>query len=210
MSEDDSNFNYRKRYNEIKSMPIFMKAREIILLAHHLTETIIRTDIPDQDEIDKEILEEIAETFMENALAIPSQIVGAEILGYYAVMMEKAVLIRNNASSLYTDLQEFKSLGFKQTEYLDLLRNEIEAFRHLFAQWVTTFNPNKFTIDPWGLFNPPGVDYKDADLNSNNFFEQEEIINGFLEGSDEEELGPWFGDDLDDEDDDDEFDDDLF
>ena len=53
--------------------------------------------------------------------------------------------------------------GFRETEYLDLLRNEIEAFRILFAEWVKTFDPFNYIIDRWGLFNPPGVNYNDLE-----------------------------------------------
>ena len=48
-------------------------------------------------------------------------------------------------------------------EYLDLLRNEIENFRVLFAEWVKTFDQWDYIIDRWGLFNPPGVNYDDKD-----------------------------------------------
>ena len=49
------------------------------------------------------------------------------------------------------------------SEYLDLLRNEVEEFRVLFAEWVKTFDQWNYIIDRWGLFNPPGINYDDYD-----------------------------------------------
>lgn len=77
--------------------------------------------------------------------------------------MENAAIIRKSAREIVLDLRGIQMYGFKETEYLDLLRKEVEKFRILFAEWVQTFDPWDYNIDRWGLFNPPGVNYDDHD-----------------------------------------------
>ena len=53
--------------------------------------------------------------------------------------------------------------GFKSTDYIQLLRDAVEEFRVLFAEWIKTFDPWNYIIDRWGLFNSPGIHYDDPD-----------------------------------------------
>jgi len=99
----------------------------------------------------------------ENSLIIPAKISGAEAVDIYDLKMENAAVIRKAARELITDARGIQMNGFKDTEYLDLLRIEIEEFRVLFAEWVKTFDPWNYSIDRWGLFNPPGINYDDKD-----------------------------------------------
>ncbi len=75
--------------------------------------------------------------------------------------------------------------GFKDTEYLDLLRKEVEEFRILFAEWVKTFDPWDYIIDRWGLFNPPGVNYDDHDPEDDIPFDPNSLPNEFFGDFDE-------------------------
>lgn len=50
--------------------------------------------------------------------------------------MENAAIIRKAARELITDARGIQMHGFKDIEYLDLLRAEVETFRILFAEWV--------------------------------------------------------------------------
>jgi len=79
----------------------------------------------------------------------------------YDIKMENAVIIRKAAHEIILNLRGLQIAGFKEIEYLDLLRKEIEVLRPPFAVWVSTFNPYNYIIDRWGLFNPPGVHYND-------------------------------------------------
>ena len=72
-------------------------------------------------------------------------------------------MIRKAARELITDVRGIQMHGFKDVEYLDLLRREVEEFRVLFAEWVKTFDCWNYIIDRWGLFNPPGINYDDKD-----------------------------------------------
>lgn len=194
----NDNSNSRKRMHEIQAMPLYQKAREISYLAHHLAESIDKTDLEEQDDLDREILEDIASDFLKNSFDIPSLILRAEIVSFYAIKMENAVIIRKTAQELLRDLDEFETLGFQETEYLNILRDEIESFRHLFVQWVKTFDPEVYMIDRWGIFNPPGVDYDEFDPNEESF-DYEDILFNFFEDDLDEDTDCWHGDYMDDD-----------
>jgi hypothetical protein len=85
--------------------------------------------------------------------------------------MEIAAIIRKAARELSTYCTGLAMCGYKNTDYLQLLRDEIEEFRVLFAEWVKTFDQWNYLIDSWGLFNPPRIDYDTHDSDDDIPFE---------------------------------------
>jgi len=83
------------------------------------------------------------------------------------------------ARELSTYCSGLAMCGYKNTDYLQLLRDEVEEFRVLFAEWVKTFDQWDYIIDRWGLFNPPGIDYDthdpDDDIPFDSPFDSEEL-----------------------------------
>ncbi|TGV03038.1 hypothetical protein [Flavivirga rizhaonensis] len=147
-----------------QKLPVFQKAMEIQKLVDYIVKSVEKTDIDFEQEIQAEMIENNINYMRKNSLIIPAKIAGAsgeEML--YDIKMENAALIRKAARDLITDASGIEMHGFKDTEYLDLLRTEIETFRILFAEWVKTFDPWNYNIDRWGLFNPPGINYDDKD-----------------------------------------------
>jgi len=138
-----------------EKLPIFIKAREICDLVEHLVKAVEHTDIESQHNL----------TYLRNnAMIIPAKIAGvASDEATYDLRMENATIIRKAARELITDARGLEMYGYKDEEYLDLLRNQVDEFRILFAEWVNTFDPWNYVIDRWGLFNPPGVHYDDHD-----------------------------------------------
>ena len=158
--ENDDDF---KSHEDIQKMPVYKKAMELLKLVDYISETVLKTDIKFEDEIEAEMINRNVDYLCENALIIPAKIAGAEAVDIYDLKMENAAIIRKAARELITDTHGIEMHGFKDTEYLDLLRNEVEEFRVLFAEWVKTFNCWDYIIDRWGLFNPPGINYDDKD-----------------------------------------------
>lgn len=140
--------------DQSRNSQLFSKAMEIV-------ETVKGLDnlVPEENEY----LKDIVRSMRADALEIPAKISGAEAMDLYDLKMENAAIIRKNARDIYLSCNGFLMEDFKETEYLDLLRREIEEFRLLFAEWVKTFDPWNYVIDRWGLFNPPGVNYDDKD-----------------------------------------------
>ncbi|HET7361460.1 MAG TPA: hypothetical protein VFI78_05965 [Salinimicrobium sp.] len=149
--------------DKYRKSPLFQKALKILELVDYITESVSKTDIEFEHEIEQEMLKHNLEYMARNASIIPAKIAGAWGADLYDLKMENAAIIRKAAREIITDARGIQTHGFKDTEYLDLLRNEIEEFRILFAEWVKTFDPWDYIIDRWGLFNPPGVNYDDKD-----------------------------------------------
>ena len=171
MSLED-NFNSSNNY---KNSALYLKATEILKLANRIAEIAAAYETSSEAQLDQEILRSQALYIREDASVIPSKIAGAFNCDLYYIKMEKACLIRKSAQDLDTHMTGLEMYGFKETEYLDLLRNEIEAFRILFAEWVKTFDPFNYMIDRWGLFNPPGVNYNDPEADDDESFDPDDF-----------------------------------
>lgn len=153
-----------------RQSPLYKKSEEIFKLTQALIQIV---------PIENEFLQETCVKFMmEDAMLISAKISGAEAVDLYDLKMENAAIIRKCARELYVragSLQHEDDI--KDKEYIELLRNEIEAFRLLFIDWVASFDPWNYCIDRWGLFNPPGVSAHDKDpddaipFNPKDFFE---------------------------------------
>jgi len=161
-----------------EKLPIFIKATEISELVDHIVKAVEQTDIDFKDAIQVEMIKGNLDYLRENSIIIPAKI--AEVANddtIYDLRMENAAIIRKAARELITDARGLEMHGYKDEEYLDLLRTAVNEFRVLFAEWVKTFDPWNYIIDRWGLFNPPGVNYDDHDpdddipLNSDDFLE---------------------------------------
>ena len=149
-----------------ENLPVFIKAREIMELVGSIIDSVEKTDIEFKDPVDAEMIEHKLKYLSLNASIIPAKIAGASSEDMlYDLKMEHAALIRKAARDLITDARGLQMHGYPDTEYLDILRKEVDEFRVLFAEWIKTFDSLNYAIDRWGLFNPPGVNYDDVDPN---------------------------------------------
>jgi hypothetical protein len=161
-----------------EKLPIFKKAREICDLVEHLVKVLENTDITFEKDIASEMFKHHLDYLRKNAMIIPAKIAGvANEDTLYDLRMENAAIIRRAARELITDARGLQMHGYKDEEYLDLLRQELDEFRILFAEWVKTFDPWNYTIDRWGLFNPPGVNYDDHDPDDDLPFNPDDMRN---------------------------------
>lgn len=148
---------------DLEKFPLFIKANEIRNLVEKVA--VLVEEIEGNNEFENEILTNYKNYMRESALIIPAKIAGvfdSEML--YDIRMENAAIIRKEARSILTQASGLQMLNFKYLDYLELIRNEIEEFRVLFAEWVKTFDKWNYIIDRWGLFNPPRVNYDDYDI----------------------------------------------
>lgn len=184
--EDKLGFDFEKA-------PIYKKAWELMELVDKIVEAIEKTDFDFEDDTFKQSLVTDYLHYMRlNAQLIPTKIAGAYGPRLYDLKMENATLIRKAARELLIDARGLQMAGYKESEYLDLLRNDVEQFRTLFVEWVQTFDNTDYIIDRWGLFNPPGVVYDDQDLdenisfNSSSFFEDMDDFDDDFDEDDDE------------------------
>ncbi|WP_185966015.1 hypothetical protein [Flavobacterium sp. ZT3R18] len=149
-------------------MPIYKKAEDIF----KLTEGLIQI-IPKEDEF---LQETTVRFMMEDAMTIPAKIAGAEAADLYDLRMENAAIIRKAARNLYVQAGSLRYHGVDNVEYIDLLRKEIDEFRLLFIAWVASFDVWNYIKDDWGLFNPPGVNAHDKDLDEDIPFNPDDFF----------------------------------
>ena len=143
---DEESFDPEAHQRRLESLPIYQKADEILELTQHIVDTLER-DNP-HAEIHSSLM-------LEDAMIIPAKIAGAEAVDDYILKMENATMIKIHARSLLTQTAALKYLELVEMQYLQLLRDELEAFRLLFKAWVKSFETGTTREgDGWGLFVP--------------------------------------------------------
>lgn len=178
--------------------PIYQSALQLMQTIERIADVIekeIHIETPDNKKLHEPgIWKTLANHMREDAMLIPAKIAGAYGADLYDIKMQNAAIIRKCGMDLVTHLSSLQMYGFKETEYLDYARTEIDEFRILFAEWVKTFDPQNYIIDRWGLFNPPGVNYDDHDPDDDLPFENpfssmdDDEIDDFIDGFDEEDF----------------------
>lgn len=142
---------------------LFKKSIEIL----NLTETICSM-LPEGDRES----EFTARLMMENATIVPGKIKGAIAMDIYSLKMENAVIIKVNIMQLKVQLWSCEAIHEMERKYLDVLRDEIEAFRQVFIKWVTSFDKSNDLPDEWHLFNDPSTFPEDDEpFDPKSFFE---------------------------------------
>jgi hypothetical protein len=142
---DDNDYDPDEEQRKLEALPIYKKALEILDLTEQIVDTFNEED---RARIHRQ-------NMLEDAMIIPAKIAGAEAMDDYILKMENATIIKIHARSLLTQTSSAKYLHLQDERYLKLLRDEIEAFRILFKQWVATFESgNTKEGDGWGLFVP--------------------------------------------------------
>lgn len=145
MWEDDDSGGYdpEEEGKNFEALPIYTKALEILDLTQQIVDTFG----------DESLAKMHRESMMEDAMILPAKIAGAEAMDYYVHKMENATVVKIHARSLLTQTASIKYLGLVNEQYVQLLRDEIEAFRLLFKEWVKTFDKDATKEgDGWGLF----------------------------------------------------------
>ena len=157
--------------------PIYKKAKEIQQLVESLITLIKESELPYADELDLELIHDKLKEMEINAAEIPLLIASAsQAHSPYDYNMENAVFIKKAAYDLLGDAVYIEDLGLKDIDYLELLHDEIEAFRLLFIEWLKTFELWKYAGDDWGLFNPEGIKlvYLDEDEDEDDYDDDNE------------------------------------
>lgn len=142
--DDDTDYDPEEERRKLEAKPIFQKAEEILELTQRIVDTL------DKNSPHAEVHSSV---MLEDAMIIPAKIAGAEAMDDYILKMENAVIIKVHARSLLTQTSSLKYLELVDPAYLQLLRDEIEAFRLLFRKWIASFEIDTTKEgDGWGLF----------------------------------------------------------
>jgi hypothetical protein len=131
---------HKARHERLNNLPIMIKAMEIF----HLTRAIVATIDEEKDEL------EIRNRLMENASMLGPKISSAEAGELYTLRMENAVIIKMHARELHAETAVLEMEELAAPEYVEVLRAEIEEFRKLFIDWVSSFDKSNDIADEWG------------------------------------------------------------
>lgn len=135
--------NHRDEKNRMRSHPLFKQAQEIIEVVNSLVESI-------KDEGLKEMY---GSTMTESAYIILAKLSGAITSDSYSLAMQNAAIIREHGEYLRVATSGLHMLDESHTEYIIVLRDEMEKFRMLFKNWIVEIKQlGDETDDEWGLF----------------------------------------------------------
>lgn len=144
---------------------LFKKSIDIL----NITKTICDV-MPDDEhaEITKRLM-------LENAMVVSVKIKGTLVEDeIYSIIMESAVLIKVNICELKAQLWACNAIHEVDEKYLDVLNDEIEAFKKIFIKWIGSFEKENDLPDEWHLFNDPASfpeDDDDEPFDAKDFFE---------------------------------------
>jgi hypothetical protein len=145
--EDDDNENSDNwKPVKIYGKALYKKAIDIL----NVTQTICDL-MPDEE------YEEMTKGLMlSNALIISAKIRAAMAVDdVYSLVMENAVIIKVNVCELKAQLWACNEIHGIEKKYIEVLKEEIDHFKKIFIQWVTTFDKENDLPDEWFLFNDP-------------------------------------------------------
>ncbi|ANE51555.1 hypothetical protein [Flavisolibacter tropicus] len=86
----------------------------------------------------------------ENVMIVAPKILSA-VDTLYMLQMENAAIIRTNCRQLMEQISFAALSGIADDLHREVIETEMDAFRSLFKQWVTTFRQDEYE-DEWGLF----------------------------------------------------------
>ena len=123
------------RLDPTRQLSIYQKAE----LLYQLVESIVAS-LPEEDEY----IQNTKHLMLEDAMIIPAKIAGAEGGDLYSIRMQNAAIIREHVMHLYVQVGDLRFHdAYKNIEYIQLIRKEINEFRLLFIEWVESFDTNK-------------------------------------------------------------------
>lgn len=156
--------NEDEEFIDFKTLPIYLKGKEIFDVVRRIAELI-----PE----DAEKLQDIKHVMITDAALLTVKVAGAEGGGLYSIKMQAAAIIRKAANDLMVQNHSLEMFGFEDVAYFQIVRDLIEEYRLLFIDWVAGFDKWNYVIDRWGLFNPPGVGPHDKDPDDDIPFDPE-------------------------------------
>ena len=144
--DDDNNDEFEREREDFTKFPLYLKAMKIFEVVEALCVSL--------EGRDKEMY---SNNLRQSAMMIPAKIAGACGSGSWLICMQNAAIIREHAQFLHTATSGLKAMTKADKNYIKVLRTEMEEFRDMFNQWVTSFAllEREEYEDEWGLFIRP-------------------------------------------------------
>ena len=143
-TEEDEGEEWKPNPTREACKVLYAKWQEIVFLLKGIL-------VPLMENADDTLLSHAAGDFYSDSHIVAVKIKSSEAAGIYTVRMENAAIIRKAAQGIASGLLLFMEDDDIDESHIMVIRNEINAFRLLFIEWVNTFEKDEFR-DEWGLF----------------------------------------------------------
>jgi hypothetical protein len=143
--EDRAELEEQQREEEIRlnKHPLFKQAHEINKVLDLVLESFYN---PEEKEL-------FGTTLKNSALTIITKLSSGLTSDSYGYCMQKAAVIREHGEYLRLSNHLLSSRKSCETRYIDLFREEMDQFHHLFKNWAKEILTMKDDFeDEWGLF----------------------------------------------------------
>lgn len=125
----------------ICNLPIYKKAKEI----EDLVEALVSSFDTEKNGREKEICKKM----INHSKKLSRKIAAAEGGDIYSLRISNALQIRSFARELQAMLHLSAALKLAHKDYITFIINEINSFRKLFLDWVSTFDKTNDVRDDW-------------------------------------------------------------
>ncbi|MDB5247401.1 MAG: hypothetical protein JWQ40_1795 [Segetibacter sp.] len=126
---------------------LYEKWNEVMIMLHGALGTVKEIGEEEDDSFTKDL----KGMLLGDAFEVGVKIRSSEAGGIYVIRMENAGIIRKNAQFVKSSVLTLMIEGEIDEQHGETIREEIDAFRELFVQWVNSFEKDEYT-DEWGLF----------------------------------------------------------
>lgn len=142
-NDEEAESDFQAEQQRKRNHPLYKQSKEVIQVVRALIESI-------KDEGLKEMY---GSTMTESAYIISAKLSSALTTELYTLAMQNAAIIRDHAEYIRISTSGLHMLDESHTEYIVVLREEMEKFRALFREWVKEIQQLEDEIeDEWGLF----------------------------------------------------------
>jgi len=140
---DEALGEIKKEQERINNLPLMIQANQVFDVVQSLVATL-----PENEDVS----DHFKEVMLTDVRIICGKISAAECSSLYSVKMENAVMVKIAAVNLLAQTSGLSMLCLAEQEYIDVLRDEIEEFKILFIEWISTFSRRNDMDDGWKLF----------------------------------------------------------
>lgn len=130
-------------FNDEEGEELYAQWREIVFLLNGIVELALDSK--------NEMLICAAKQVINDAYVVGVKIRSSEAGNIYILKMENAAIIRQLAQGIPSALLLLTEDSIIDQPYIQVLRSEINKFRKLYVEWISTFEKDDI-VDEWGLF----------------------------------------------------------
>lgn len=146
--EDEEGEEWKANPNKEACKQLYQQWQQVMIVLNGALDSM--TVEKKEDGFSPEHWEDYKAMILGDAFQVAVKIKSSDA-GLYIIRMENASIIRKNAQFIKSSMLTMMAEEVIEEEYGKVIRDEIDKFRQLFRQWVSTFQKDEYE-DEWGLF----------------------------------------------------------